>query len=499
MAAASLGEGRPGGMLDQQEDAATPSLLAQEEGVAINQEEPVGKAKTMSTVESVFEMARKTSMGRFLRQEGSDGVFVNNSGDSANPARPPESIREMVWQIITNCSEANARMQVVSWFYQAFSAIYIVALILVDSTTEKHVTTRTYWYMELSITVVWSLEFLLRIWSCVEAMSDKHNPESRRRRQLLFRAQFCLRPMVFLDVLSLASLYIDLSIETNKLRGISSLRMLRLITLARIERDFRFMGPVVEVIQNRLALLTATLGIAGLVLLVSSVIMFYIEGPVNPHFDSVLQSMWWGTTALTTVGYGDSVPITGFGRFVASVVAFMGIGMFALPAGIIASGFAEQADRINRQSRLKLTRSLSWDALGCLEEEARRKLADGATAGDGSMPVTPMPRKHYGQASSEHSMATSSMSLNQHCGPRCGPDAEADSITAAGSDATTQPGRMQQMGLCDERVLDYLESMQREQRHLRVEVRELKELVALLVVQNQPSLPLMDRTRTTRC
>ena len=69
--------------------------------------------------------------------------------------------------------------------------------------------------------------------------------------------------------------------------------------------------------------------------------MYYVESAVNPKFNSILESMWWGTETLTTVGYGDIVPVTPMGRVLGSVVAFAGVGLFGLPAGIISSGFAE--------------------------------------------------------------------------------------------------------------------------------------------------------------
>ena len=101
--------------------------------------------------------------------------------------------------------------------------------------------------------------------------------------------------------------------------------------------------------------LGVTLFIAVILLIVSSGLMFYFENPVQPElFSSIPASMWWGVTALTTVGYGDVYPITIAGRCLGSVVAFLGIGFFALPAGIVGSGFVEmigkeQAERERKE------------------------------------------------------------------------------------------------------------------------------------------------------
>lgn len=143
------------------------------------------------------------------------------------------------------------------------------------------------------------------------------------------------------DAISLISLYLDVCITSNVFRGVVSLRLLRLFTLFRLERRHKFFSPILIVVSNKRIELGATLGIAGLLLLVSSTLMYYVESAVNPKFNSILASMWWGTETLTTVGYGDIYPETPFGKVLGSVVAFAGVGLFGLPAGIISSGFAE--------------------------------------------------------------------------------------------------------------------------------------------------------------
>jgi len=67
----------------------------------------------------------------------------------------------------------------------------------------------------------------------------------------------------------------------------------------------------------------------------------YAEEADNPAFSSMLESLWWGTTALTTVGYGDIYPITPTGKVLGSIAAFIGVGLFGMPAAILSSGFEE--------------------------------------------------------------------------------------------------------------------------------------------------------------
>jgi voltage-gated potassium channel len=92
--------------------------------------------------------------------------------------------------------------------------------------------------------------------------------------------------------------------------------------------------------------------IAGLVLLVCAAsLMFYAEHESQPQqFSSIPASMWWGAMTLTTVGYGDIYPVTPLGKMLGTFIALMGVGLFALPAGILASGFAEELQR-RREAR----------------------------------------------------------------------------------------------------------------------------------------------------
>lgn len=84
----------------------------------------------------------------------------------------------------------------------------------------------------------------------------------------------------------------------------------------------------------------------GLILYMVSALMFYVENAAQPEvFSSISKTMWWGVATLTTVGYGDIFPITPLGRMLGGIIAIFGIGIFAIPTGIIASGFTEYVEK----------------------------------------------------------------------------------------------------------------------------------------------------------
>lgn len=82
------------------------------------------------------------------------------------------------------------------------------------------------------------------------------------------------------------------------------------------------------------------------VMLFSAIVMYTVENPVQPdQFPNVIASLWWAICTLTTVGYGDVYPVTVIGRFFAAVISLVGIGIIAIPTGIIAAGFSSVIDK----------------------------------------------------------------------------------------------------------------------------------------------------------
>mmetsp|Transcript_27128 Transcript_27128/g.57604 ORF Transcript_27128/g.57604 Transcript_27128/m.57604 type:complete len:416 (+) Transcript_27128:24-1271(+) len=308
-----------------------------------------------------------------------DGIFdVDVSHSSRQPRRSTSLVRRRIYEFLSSSPDAPRGLWWASVAYQGVQSLTIIGLFLIDSETEPTETTSTYWQLELIVTSLWFVEYLLRLWSCVD------DPCFTWKGVLEARLRCALSVMCLLDLISLVSQVVDLSIQSNKYRGVSSLRMLRLLTLFRIERDF-VLGPVLEVIMGKHSQLLATLGVAIFVLFVSSIMMFYAEAPTNPEYNSIAMAMWWGVTALTTVGYGDIVPVTSGGRIIASIVAFMGTGLFGLFAGILADGFREAFKR-DRRFRSKQFRTPPRSPGGAPREGGHQppvqgNLSFGATQG----------------------------------------------------------------------------------------------------------------------
>jgi voltage-gated potassium channel len=193
------------------------------------------------------------------------------------------------------------------------------------------------WQRELHIfdtitALVFTLEYLLRIWVCVEDPRERfhHHP-------VLGRLRYLATPKALIDLLAVLPLFLAPFLSVDAVRF---LRLSRLLKLLRYSAALDTLADVIK--SERRVLISA--GIVMLVLLVGlSSVMYYIERENQPEaFGSIPAAMWWGVVTLATVGYGDVTPHTALGKLMGGVSAVMGLCMFALPAGILASAFAQE-------------------------------------------------------------------------------------------------------------------------------------------------------------
>merc|ERR1712046_399792 len=127
------------------------------------------------------------------------------------------------------------------------------------------------------------------------------------------------------------------------------IRLLRIAALLKVERGAGSFSKIINVLKVKRSELMATIVTAVILMLMSATLMYYLETEVQPvGFGSVPAAMWWSVASLTTVGYGDVVPKSAAGKLLGSVVAFFGVGLFALPAGILGSGFVEEVEKQKR-------------------------------------------------------------------------------------------------------------------------------------------------------
>ena len=212
-------------------------------------------------------------------------------------------------------------------------AINVIAVILETVPALATQYSDIFRWLEIFSIIIFTTEYLLRIWSCTS------NPDHRH--PIVGRLRYALAPMTMIDLLAILPFYVPFIIPLD-LRVLRALRLFRIFRLFKVGRYSNALKTLGTALRRKREELLISVFVVTVLLIISSTLMFYIEHEVQPDaFSSIPATMWWAVATLTTVGYGDIYPITILGKFLGSVIAFLGIGMFALPAGILASGFSE--------------------------------------------------------------------------------------------------------------------------------------------------------------
>ena len=193
-----------------------------------------------------------------------------------------------------------------------------------------------FYYFEVFSVAVFTIEYMLRVWSCTE---DKDNDYSN---PITGRIKYIMSPMAIIDLLAFLPFYLTMFFAID-LRILRILRMLRLLKLTRYSEA---LSVVWAVLTRQRRALTAAFFIMLVALLFTSSIIYLFEHEVQPEkFSSIPESMWWALATLTTVGYGDVTPITNGGKLFAGMTMILAIGLAALPIGVIATGFANEIQK----------------------------------------------------------------------------------------------------------------------------------------------------------
>lgn len=186
---------------------------------------------------------------------------------------------------------------------------------------------------EVFSVAVFTVEYVLRVWSCVERPEYRH--------PFYGRLKFIFSPWGIIDFLAIFPFFY--SYFSTDLSFVRILRILRIFRLFRVSRYFHALHVIQNVLRAKKEELLLSVSFIIFLLLISSSLVFYVEQSAQPDvFSSIPNSLWWGVNAMTTVGYGDMHPITPFGKVLGGLMAILGVSIFALPTGILASGFAEQ-------------------------------------------------------------------------------------------------------------------------------------------------------------
>ncbi|XP_061600559.1 potassium voltage-gated channel subfamily KQT member 4 isoform X7 [Cololabis saira] len=261
-----------------------------------------------------------------------------------------------------------------AFIYHAFVFILVFGCLVLSvfSTIPAHTefSSHCLLILEFVMIVVFGLEYIIRIWSAGCCC---------RYRGWQGRLRFARKPFCVIDIIVLITSVAVVSagsqgnvFATSALRSLRFLQILRMVRMDRRGGTWKLLGSVVYAHSKELV--TAWY-IGFLVLIFSSFLVYLVEKEFNDEFDTYADALWWGTITLTTIGYGDKTPQTWTGRLLSAGFALLGISFFALPAGILGSGFALKVQEQHRQKHFEKRRN---PAASLIQAAWRLYSTDGA-------------------------------------------------------------------------------------------------------------------------
>ena len=243
-----------------------------------------------------------------------------------------QSIKKRVFEIISKAEDGDRVSAVFDWCIMGLIALSVLTIILESFASIYDQWHPVFHVLEVITVVVFTVEYLLRIWT-----ADLLYPESKHP-----RLRYCFSFMAIIDLLAIVHLYLPVFFvaDLRFLRMMRLFRLFRLLRVFKLGRYFEAFQVIVRVIRESGPQLVMSVVICFFVILFSAIVMYTVEHPVQPEqFPNVISSLWWAMCTLTTVGYGDVYPVTAIGRLFASFISLVGIGIIAIPTGIIAAGF----------------------------------------------------------------------------------------------------------------------------------------------------------------
>jgi len=252
-------------------------------------------------------------------------------------------LRQRVWELLDVSEDPQCGVADWDWVDVILLVLILLNVLAVILETVQSLQLRfgtAFWAFEVFSVGVFSVEYAARIWACTA--------DPRYQQPIIGRLRYVSSFAGVVDLLAILPFYVSLVVPAAAL-DLRILRVLRLLRFARVLKLARYSDSIVRmkrVIGARRGDLGVALAAVGVVLILASSAIYYVEVDTQPDvFTSIPAAMWWGISALTTVGYGDITPVTPLGKFLGGIIQLLGIAIFALPAGIIAAGYEEESRR----------------------------------------------------------------------------------------------------------------------------------------------------------
>jgi len=198
---------------------------------------------------------------------------------------------------------------------------------------------------ELFSIIIFTIEYLLRLWTADFIYPDLAPAKARLKYAFSF--------MAIIDFLAVLPFYIPFIIPID-LRVLRMVRLFRLLRIMKINRYTNALTSIGSVLKRKASQLISSMLVVFVLMVIASVLMYNIEYTAQPDvFQNAFSGLWWAIATLTTVGYGDIYPVTVLGKILSAIIALLGIGIVAVPTGIISAGFMENMEEKKTKDETK--------------------------------------------------------------------------------------------------------------------------------------------------
>jgi voltage-gated potassium channel len=270
------------------------------------------------------------------------------------------TLRNKTYQILERESHSTVA-KIVHYFLMLLIFLTVIAVILESDPDIYNRYQNLFYVLEILAIVVFSIEYILRVWSSAEL---------KKYQSFNGKIKYMLTPMAIIDLLAVLPALFGLFIS----RDLMILRGLRLIRVFKLTRYSRSMNLLLSVSRQESGNILSVLFVLSLLIIIAATGMYIVERDIQPEaFGTIPKAIWWATVTLTTVGYGDMVPISPQGRIFGILILISGIAMAALPAGILAAGFTKE---VNRRKEIFRRRVIDYLADGVIDRKEKRKLRE---------------------------------------------------------------------------------------------------------------------------
>ena len=253
-------------------------------------------------------------------------------------------IKQQIFEVIQPADEGKIASKIFDCFIMFLIAFGVFSSLAITFELSPQMVTFLE-RVEKVCVVVFMIEYALRIWT-----ADLLYPCDSYGKAII---KYMCSGMAIIDLLAILPCLLPFIFSFNLL-GLRMLRLVRLLRLFKLSRYSEALASIADVLQKKSKDIVISFFVVVLLLVIASLLIYHAEHEAQPEqFRNAFSGLWWAVATLTTVGYGDIYPITIIGRFIGVVIALLGVGMVAVPAGIISSGFMEQLHAKKRDKSLE--------------------------------------------------------------------------------------------------------------------------------------------------